>query len=122
MDPMVIQQMPPHTAQRNKTGWVLSFLPAFLVGALYGVLYFVDPGMMSLLWKNPVGIKMLLIALGLQMVNALIIRETIHVEEAVHKTVIKSLVVAVLFLPSLFLVVLGPAMICIVESFTNLNH
>jgi hypothetical protein len=116
------RQMPVHTAQRRKTGWVLSLFPMLLVGALYGGLYFVNPEMMSLLWKNPMGIKILWIVFGLQVVSGLIIRETVRAEEAVFKTTIKLLFPFVLFILSQFLVALGPAMISMMESYKNLNH
>ena len=115
-------QMPVPAAQRRKTGWVLSLLPMFLVCVSYGGLYFVNPEMMSLLWKNSMGIKILSIVFGLQVVSGLIIRETVRAEEPVFKTTIKLLFPLVLFLLSQFLIALGPAMVSITESYKNLNH
>jgi tight adherence protein B len=49
------RQVGVHTAQGRMTGWVLTFLPIVL-GA---IMYFINPEMMSVLWTNPTGIKML---------------------------------------------------------------
>ena len=70
------RQVGVHTAQGRMTGWVLSFLPVIL-GA---VLYFVNPDMMSLLWKNPLGVKMLWVSFGMLVVGGLIIRHIVNMD------------------------------------------
>src|SRR6185503_786705 len=49
------RQVLTHTAQGRLTGWILTLLPVVL-GVL---LYMVNPDLMSLLWKKPMGIKLL---------------------------------------------------------------
>ena len=49
------KQVSVHTAQARMTGWVLSLLPV----ALGLGMYFVNPDGMSVLWKHPLGLKML---------------------------------------------------------------
>ena len=70
------RQVGVHTAQGRMTGWVLSLLPVFLGVALY----FVNPDMMSLLWKNPTGIKMLWASFGMLVVGGLIIRHIVNMD------------------------------------------
>ena len=70
------RQVGVHTAQGRMTGWVLSLLPVFLGAALY----FVNPDMMSLLWKNPMGIKMLWASFGMLVVGGLIIRHIVNMD------------------------------------------
>ena len=70
------RQVGVHTAQGRMTGWVLSLLPVILGTALY----FVNPDMMSLLWKNPLGIKMLEASFGMLVVGGLIIRHIVNMD------------------------------------------
>jgi tight adherence protein B len=70
------RQVGVHTAQGRMTGWVLSLLPVFLGTALY----FVNPDMMSMLWKNPMGIKMLWASFGMLVVGGLIIRHIVNMD------------------------------------------
>jgi tight adherence protein B len=70
------RQVGVHTAKGRMTGWVLSLLPVFLGAALY----FVNPDMMSLLWKNPMGIKMLWASFGMLVVGGLIIRHIVNMD------------------------------------------
>jgi tight adherence protein B len=70
------RQVGVHTAQGRMTGWVLSLLPVFLGTALY----FVNPDMMSMLWKNPLGIKMLWTSFGMLVVGTLIIRHIVNMD------------------------------------------
>ena len=47
------RQIKVHTAQGRLTGWILTALPVVLgIG-----IYFVDPGMISVLWHRKIGIK-----------------------------------------------------------------
>jgi tight adherence protein B len=64
------------TAHARITGWVLAMLPPCL-GA---VLTFLSPSHMSLLWTDPIGIKMLVVAITLQVIGTLIIRKLVDVE------------------------------------------
>jgi tight adherence protein B len=43
-------------------------------------MYFVNPEMISLLWKNPLGIKMLWTSLGMIVVGGLIIRKIVNMD------------------------------------------
>jgi tight adherence protein B len=58
------------------TGWVLTLLPMGLGCALY----FVNPTMMSILWTNPTGIKLLYLAGGMLVVGGLIIRRIVNMD------------------------------------------
>ena len=70
------RQVMTHTAQGRITGLVLTFLPIVLGCALY----FVNPDMMSLLWKREIGIKLLYAASGMIVVGGLIIRKIVNME------------------------------------------
>ncbi|HEX4021268.1 MAG TPA: type II secretion system F family protein [Acidobacteriaceae bacterium] len=70
------QQVRVHTAQGRLTGWILSFLPVFLGIALY----LVNPDTMSLLWKRPVGIKLLYTSGCMTVIGALIIRKIVNMD------------------------------------------
>ncbi|MGD0097844.1 MAG: type II secretion system F family protein [Terracidiphilus sp.] len=70
------RQVAVHTAQGRMTGWVLTCLPVVLGIALY----IVNPALMSVLWTNPIGIKMLWTAFGMLVVGGLIIRHIINME------------------------------------------
>lgn len=70
------RQVRVHTAQGRLTGWILSFLPLILgVG-----LYFVNPQTMSILWKRPIGIKLLYTSAAMTITGALIIRKIVNME------------------------------------------
>jgi len=70
------RQVGVHTAQGRMTGLVLTFLPIVLGIALY----FVNPEMMSVLWKNPLGIKMLWSAGVMIVIGGLIIRHIVNMD------------------------------------------
>jgi tight adherence protein B len=70
------RQVMTHTAQGRLTGLVLTFLPV----ALGFALYFINPDMMSLLWKRDIGIKMLYAAWGMIVVGGLIIRKIVNMD------------------------------------------
>lgn len=63
------------TAQGRLTGWILSLLPPFL-GLL---LFFVHPEVISLLWKRPVGVKLLWIGSSMTICGALVIRKIVNI-------------------------------------------
>jgi tight adherence protein B len=64
------------TAHARMTGWVLSLLPPALGAALTAM----SPGNMSVLWTDPLGIKMLIGAVILQIIGTLIIRKLVDIE------------------------------------------
>jgi tight adherence protein B len=64
------------TAHARITGWVLALLPP----SLAAVLTVLSPGHMSLLWTHETGIRMVVVALVLQVVGTLIIRKLVDVE------------------------------------------
>ena len=64
------------TAHARMTGWVLALLPVVL-GC---VLTFLSWEHMSLLWTDPMGLKMLAAAIVLQVTGSLIIRKLVDVE------------------------------------------
>jgi tight adherence protein B len=70
------RQVGVHTAQGRMTGWVLTMLPIVLGTALY----FINPEMMSVLWKNPTGIKMLWTAGGMIVVGGFIIHQIVNMD------------------------------------------
>ncbi len=70
------RQVSVHTAQGRMKGWVLTALPV----ALGVILYFVNPEMMSVLWKNPTGVKMLWIAAGMIVVGGVIINHIVNMD------------------------------------------
>lgn len=65
-----------HTAQGRLTGWILSLLPIILLV----VINVVDRGYSSILFKDPVGQKLLLAGAGLIVIGAFIIRKIVHIE------------------------------------------
>ena len=70
------RQISVHTAQGRMTGWVLSFLPIVLGLALWVV----NPKTMSLLWTNPLGLKLMYVAGGMMVLGGLIIRQIVNME------------------------------------------
>lgn len=63
------------TAQGRLTGWILSFLPLVL-----GILLFLaNPKNTSLLWRTPMGLRMLYTGTLLTFVGALIIRRIVNI-------------------------------------------
>lgn len=70
------RQVRTHTAQGRLTGWILSLLPIVLGMALY----LVNPKTMSLLWTNPMGLKMLYTSIVMMIIGALTIRKIVNME------------------------------------------
>jgi tight adherence protein B len=64
------------TAHARITGWVLALLPP----SLGLVLTLLSPSHMSLLWTDPTGIKMVVVAIILQVVGTLLIKKLVNVE------------------------------------------
>lgn len=70
------RQIRTHTAQGRLTGWILSFLPVVLgIG-----LYLVNPDTMSILWKRPIGVKLLYTAASMTIAGSLIIRKIVRMD------------------------------------------
>lgn len=70
------RQVRVHTAQGRLTGWILSFLPVVLgIG-----LYLINPTQMSVLWKNPLGLKMLYVSVVMMITGAAIIRKIVNMK------------------------------------------
>jgi tight adherence protein B len=70
------RQVGVHTAQGRMTGWVLTLLPVVLGVALYAV----NPDMMSVLWTNPFGVKLLCIAGVMIVIGGLIIHKIVNMD------------------------------------------
>jgi tight adherence protein B len=70
------RQVLTHTAQGRLTGWILTLLPIVL-GVL---LYLVNPELMSLLWKKPMGVKLLYAAGTMIFIGGLIIRKIVNMD------------------------------------------
>lgn len=70
------RQIKVHTAQGRLTGLILTFLPVFLGIAIY----FVNPDMMSILWKRPIGIKLLCGSGVMTLLGGLIIRKIVNMD------------------------------------------
>lgn len=70
------RQVRVHSAQGRLTGWILSLLPIVLGIALY----LVNPDSMSLLWKRPIGIKLLYASAGFTIVGGLIIHKIVNID------------------------------------------
>ena len=70
------RQVLTHTAQGRLTGWILTLLPVVL-GVL---LYLVNPTLMSLLWKKPLGVKLLYAAGTMIFIGGLIIRKIVNMD------------------------------------------
>jgi tight adherence protein B len=69
------KQVRVHTAQGRMTGWILSLLPVGLGFAMY----LVHPEGISVLWTNPVGVKLLYTAGVMNLLGALVIRKIIRI-------------------------------------------
>jgi tight adherence protein B len=70
------RQIMVHTAQGRLTGLVLTCLPIVLgVG-----IYFVDPGMISILWHRQIGIELMWAAVGLIMLGGFVIWKIVDID------------------------------------------
>jgi tight adherence protein B len=70
------RQIMVHTAQGRLTGWILTLMPVVLGIAIY----FVDPGMISILWHRDIGIKMLWGAAGLTAFGGFVIHHIVDID------------------------------------------
>ncbi len=64
------------SAHGRLTGWILAGLPPSLAVALY----LASPEWMSSLWKDPIGIRMVLAGIAFQVIGSLIIRKIVDIE------------------------------------------
>ncbi len=70
------RQIMVHTASGRLTGLILTLLPVVLgVG-----IYFIDPGMISILWHRPIGIKLMWAAAGLIAVGGFVIHKIVDID------------------------------------------
>jgi len=70
------RQIMVHTAQGRLTGLILTLLPVALgVG-----IYFVDPGMISILWHRDIGIKLMWAAAGLIVFGGFVIYKIVDID------------------------------------------
>ncbi len=60
------RQVRVHTAQGRLTGWILTLLPPILGVALYVI----NPKTMSILWTNPLGVKLLYLSAAMTITGA----------------------------------------------------
>jgi tight adherence protein B len=70
------RQIQVHTAQGRMTGLVLGCLPIML-GVL---LYFLNPNLMSVLWKTTAGLKLMGVSGGLTLLGGLAIRHIVNID------------------------------------------
>jgi tight adherence protein B len=70
------RQIMVHTAQGRLTGWILTLLPVVLGIAIY----FIDPGMISILWHREIGIKLLFGAVGMTLVGGFVIYKIVDID------------------------------------------
>ena len=70
------RQIMVHTAQGRLTGWILSLLPVVLGIAIY----FLDPGMISILWHRSIGIKLLWTSAGMTLLGAFVIYKIVDID------------------------------------------
>jgi len=72
---MLRMQVRVHTAQGRMTGWVLSLLPV----ALGLGMYIVSPEGISILWKRPIGLKLLYAAIAMDVLGGIVIRRIVGI-------------------------------------------
>jgi tight adherence protein B len=70
------RQIMVHTASGRLTGLILTLLPVVLGVAIY----FIDPGMISILWHRPIGIKLMWLAAGLIAVGGFVIYKIVDID------------------------------------------
>ena len=64
------------SAHGRISAWVLAGLPP----ALAGILFLLSPDFMRILWEDPLGIQLIIIALTLQIVGTIIITRLVKIE------------------------------------------
>jgi tight adherence protein B len=69
------KQVRVHTAQGRLTGLILTLLPLVLGVAMY----LVNPEHMSILWQNPIGMKLIYTSIIMTTIGGLIIRKIVNI-------------------------------------------
>jgi tight adherence protein B len=64
------------SAHGRISAWILSFLPP----ALAGILFILSPNFMRILWEDPWGVQLLLVAGTLQVIGSFIISRMVRIE------------------------------------------
>jgi tight adherence protein B len=64
------------SAHGRISAWVLACLPP----ALAGILFLLSPDFMSILWEDDLGIRLVMIAIALQLVGTFIISRLVRIE------------------------------------------
>jgi tight adherence protein B len=70
------RQIKTHTAQGRLTGWILTLLPV----GLGFVLYFINPGLMSILWTRELGRELMWASAGALLVGTIWIQKIIRID------------------------------------------
>jgi tight adherence protein B len=70
------RQLKVYTAQGRMTGYLLAALPLIL----FSILYMLNPGYMSILFTDPIGKILVVVALSMQLVGFIWIRKIINIE------------------------------------------
>lgn len=70
------RQIMVHTAQGRLTGWILTLLPVVLGVAIY----FIDPGMISILWHRSIGIKLMWASAGMTILGGFVIQKIVNID------------------------------------------
>lgn len=65
-----------HTAQGRLTGWVIGLLPLVLLFLLYTI----NPGLESLLWKRELGLKLLYAGAAMMFAGGIVIRRIVRMD------------------------------------------
>jgi tight adherence protein B len=70
------RQIRVHTAQGRMTGWILTCVPV----ALGVAMYFINPGMISVLWHRAIGIKLMWTAAGMTALGGYVIHRIVNID------------------------------------------
>ena len=64
------------SAHGRISAWVLSCLPP----ALAGILFLLSPDFMRILWEDPLGVRLIMIAVTLQLIGTFVISRLVRIE------------------------------------------
>jgi tight adherence protein B len=70
------RQVRTHTAQGRLTGWILTCLPLVIAT----LMFFISPAVITTLWTDPLGRKLVYVGVVLILIGALIIRKIVNLE------------------------------------------